>query len=239
MYGLVLVEIPVIGYGGNQLEPFDLESGCYEPTIPTDDYQWPFVIPQMPNLPPKAKATGAADDLQGGDDQDDEDGPEDDEDDAPTSGHYEMPNWLHDRCKKQLTALQRAWLTDLRRRYSGHNNGDLFQRRDTSLKQYGVSPHTLAKAINGLEEKGYVQVTKPYRPPMRDELTGKIIRSGEAARYRLCWLPCDVTGAEPTLRSNTPVVSMSATMSATKIKDRKCDRHADRWSPQVGPRAQS
>ncbi len=85
-----------------------------------------------------------------------------------------------------LTKQTRAFLWDLARQYTGHNNGNLSGAVGT-MGKYGWTKWELMRARKEALEHGWIEVTR-YPNSKR-----------EAVLYRLSWLPTDKWEGKPYL----------------------------------------
>jgi len=78
---------------------------------------------------------------------------------------------------KELSAAAKIFYIHLKRKYNGHNNGEIrLYYSDLEGIRGCSSPSTISKAINELEEKGWIRRTKfggLYRYFNEFELTGE------------------------------------------------------------------
>lgn len=94
--------------------------------------------------------------------------------------HYmlDSPAWL------SLSLPARAAFVELARRYNGANNGLIGMSATELGERIGKSKATAARALNELEEKGFVAVTKVGTFRRKDR---------QASEYRLTLHRCDVS----------------------------------------------
>ena len=77
---------------------------------------------------------------------------------------------------RHLSVYARALLIEFRRAYNGHNNGKIVMSVRQAAKLIGCNKDTAAKAINELEEKGWICLMQKGRFDQKTNKTASLWR---------------------------------------------------------------
>lgn len=101
---------------------------------------------------------------------------------------------LDSEAYRALKPAERAVLTELARRFNGHNNGFIALSARDAAERCNVNKDTATRAFGRLAELGFIERTQEgaFSYKMR-----------HAAEWRLTWLPCHRTNAKPAPKAFT------------------------------------
>ena len=97
---------------------------------------------------------------------------------------------LESHAWRSLSLAARATFIEIAQRYSPGNNGRLAMSGRMLAEALHISRQTGIRALNQLEERGFIELAKPSGFNMK---SGR----GRASEWRLTIHKCDVTGEKP------------------------------------------